>query len=219
MADAFNYKIQEHLNNNFSTNTQIGKDNKLLSPTDNDLKPKSEHIPYSFAAALFFYSHNSHYSKIIWALKYKAQLQAGDYFGAMLGSKLKRGWGKDIDLVIPVPLHSKRKRRRGFNQAEIIACAFTKAHGAQLGSDVLIRSRYTKSQTKLSVEDKIKNVQDAFTINKKSRILSSDKILHIVLIDDVFTSGSTLTACYFALREHFPPQVRISIATLGFVGD
>lgn len=236
MADAFNERIQEGLDSkegsvreesseiDFDENSKVNKKtifgSELESGSELENIGKFEkHIPYSYATALFFYSHSSNYSKITWALKYKGMLGVGKYFGSILGSKLKEGWGKDVDLIIPVPLHWKRKWSRGYNQAEIIARAVAEELGIQIDLDILKRTKYTKSQAKLSGEEKVKNVQGAFSVNKKSKILSSDNILHILLVDDVFTSGSTLTACYFALREHFPPQVRISIATLGFVRD
>ncbi len=218
MADTFNEKIQkvieaeEDFSENFSQEFQE-------SPLIDAPKDCYQYIPYSYATALFFYTNDSNYFKITPAIKYKGQLKAGEYFGRMLGTKLKEGWGKDIDVVIPVPLHWKRMRNRGYNQAEIIAQGFAKAHGAVLCLDLLVRSKYTESQTKLAGEEKLKNVQNAFSINKKSRIVTENNILHIVLIDDVFTSGSTMAACYFTLRQHFPPTVRISVATLGFVGD
>ena len=94
-------------------------------------------------------------------------------------------------------------------------------------NDILERVRNTKTQTKLDVEGKAANVKEAFAIRDKQILLDAiassckdgGRPGHILLVDDVFTTGSTVLACFTALRAAFPSSVRISIATLGFVGD
>jgi predicted amidophosphoribosyltransferase len=91
--------------------------------------------------------------------------------------------------------------------------------GLKMRADILERRRYTKTQTRLDVSSKTANVSGAFQINEKIQ----DEIMqicgnHILIIDDVFTTGATLHACFRALREVLPQGVRISVATLGFVG-
>ena len=120
----------------------------------------------------------------------------------------------DIDAVIPVPLHWTRKWSRGYNQAECIAKALAKELGAELGTDILFRHRRTTTQTKLAIDQKSRNVYGAF-----EAIPQVSTPVHVLLVDDVFTTGSTLMACYVALRAVFPSSVRISVATLGVVGD
>ena len=143
-------------------------------------------------------------------------MKIGTYFGKMLGCRLSASllW-KDVDMVIPVPLHRSRLWKRGYNQAEVIAAAIAVSLGVQMNNEILIRNRRTKTQTKVDVQKKGSNVSGAFTARKYS---SDIHIRHILLVDDVFTTGSTLMACFTALRSVFPPSVRISVATLGFVG-
>ena len=127
----------------------------------------------------------------------------------------------DVDAVIPIPLHWTRKWTRGYNQAEIIAREVAKVIGVPLRTDILERCRRTRTQTKLSIEGKAANVQGAFRVrrsHKKAEASAFSDLKHLLIIDDIFTTGSTLHACYTALREVFPPSVRISVATLGFVG-
>ena len=122
---------------------------------------------------------------------------------------------ENIDLIVPVPLHWARRWKRGYNQAEVIASGIAEAMDVMMRSDLLVRTRRTASQTKRAVEDKMKNVSGAFAV---SDLCSDVKCRHILIVDDVFTTGSTLWACFNALRRVFPPSVRISVATLAFVG-
>ena len=84
--------------------------------------------------------------------------------------------------------------------------------GVPVRTDILYRRRTTKTQTKVDVEAKARNVAEAFEATRR------DDMKHIILVDDLFTTGSTLMACFTALRAVYPPEVRISVATLCFVG-
>ena len=130
----------------------------------------------------------------------------------------------DIDLVMPVPLHFSRKWHRGYNQAQIVAKEVAEMLSARLVTSVLVRSSRTKSQTRLRVSDKYDNVKNAFRVNKMrlmEYVSSCDRGIHILLIDDVFTTGATLEACHYALSKSLSllsvDNYRISVATLGFV--
>ena len=173
---------------------------------------------YAHAAALFFYHSEADYRLIPYQIKYHGNTDAGRWFGRMLGRRLAASATfRDVDLVVPVPLHWTRRWKRGYNQAEIIASAVADAMGVQMRTDIIRRRRRTRTQTKMSIDEKVRNVADAFTA---SAVPPEDagRISHILLVDDVFTTGSTLYACFSALRSIFPPSVRISVATLGYVG-
>lgn len=225
MADRFNALIQEGL--------------EVLQSAWPAHGTTSQH--YAYATALFFYRAESGYSQITRQLKYHGDIPAGRLFGQMLGKKIASAEHfADVDAVIPVPLHWTRKWSRGYNQAEIIAREVASILGAELRTDILQRSRRTRTQTKLSIEGKAANVHGAFVVqenifdcfknknsgrssshnklNKKADCSDLTNLKHLLLIDDVFTTGSTLHACYQALRSIFPPEVRISVATLAFVG-
>lgn len=174
--------------------------------------------PYQFAAALFHYNHEEGYSKITQSLKYHADLRTGRLFARMLGRRLSGSpMYFDVDTVIPVPLHLRRLWKRGYNQAGIIASEIARETGARLETRILVRNKYTKSQTRLSHEEKSLNVRDAFVLRKARVRYPLPK--HVLLVDDVFTTGETLFACYRVLREVFPPYVRISLATLAYAGE
>lgn len=202
-------------------NPMADRFNALIQQTLSEKPPHREY--YAYAAALYFYRADSGYSEISRQLKYHGNIPAGRFFGQLLGKRLAQAEHfADVDVVIPIPLHWTRKWSRGYNQAEIIAQEVASVLGVDSRTDILERCRRTRSQTKLSIENKAANVQGAFRVKAHiARSLSPDaaELKHLLIIDDVFTTGSTALACYSALREVFPPSVRISIATLGFVGE
>ena len=199
MADRFNENIQKDIE------------------TDED---DGLHERYAYAAALFFYHSEAQYRLIPYQIKYHGNIRAGRYFGRMLGNRLSSSeLFEDVDMVVPVPLHWTRKWKRGYNQAEVIAGAVAEALGAPMRTDLLRRRKRTTTQTRMEVEYKRKNVAEAFVSTPSlADIAAQDGIRHLLLIDDVFTTGATLHACFVALRTVLPASVRISVATLGFVG-
>ncbi len=171
---------------------------------------------YSYATSLFFYRSHTGYRLITQRLKYHSDYAVGRYFASMLGREMAASpVFDDVDAVIPVPLHWTRLWSRGHNQAEIIAEVLAESLDADFRTDILYRARRTRTQTKLSVEGKTHNVERAFRVR---RLKSVPEYSHILLVDDVFTTGATLHSCHRALRTVFPPDVRISVATLACVG-
>jgi ComF family protein len=219
MADRFNALIQERLEEDFGTRT-ISTDATMTASNPNEgNEVKVARIErYAYAAALFFYRAESDYSKITRCIKYQGRLEVGKHFGRLLGEKLAgSSLFSDVDAVVPVPLHWLRRWKRGYNQAEVIASGVAERLGIPMRPDILRRIRRTRTQTRLSIAEKRANVSGAFAIPTKPPA-EPTPFRHILLVDDVFTTGSTLFACFQALRSIFPPSVRISVATLGFVG-
>ena len=172
---------------------------------------------YAYAAALFFYNSESAYRQITQHLKYEGGVGMGKAFASALGRRLAGSpLFADVDAVIPVPLHWTRRWKRGYNQAEVIAKAVAACLDAPVRSDLLVRRRRTRTQIQLSVEDKRRNMSGAFSLGRKA---DGRGIHHILLVDDVFTTGATSVECFRTLRNLFPPKVRISVATLAFVSN
>lgn len=185
--------------------------------------------PYGYAAALIFYTPGSPYRNIPRELKYRRGIGEGRFFAAMLGRELAASpLYSDVDLVVPVPLHAARRWRRGYNQAEVIAREITAALSAEvadagrpgpvLAAKLLRRVRRTRTQTRLHKDRRYANVRSAFVA--KTPVA---RPRHILLVDDVFTTGATLCASERALRKAldaaFGPDagIRVSAAALAAV--
>ncbi|MGE5173933.1 MAG: ComF family protein [Betaproteobacteria bacterium] len=109
----------------------------------------------------------------------------------------------NIDMVMPVPLHPKRLKQRGFNQALLLAYRMSERHKVPLLCDNLIRMRATRPQVELKGDERIKNVEGAFTLRQPSKVTGKS----VVLVDDVFTTGATMNECAAVLKQAGATQV------------
>jgi len=170
--------------------------------------------PYAFACALFFYRSSGAFREITRELKYRRNIREGRFFARELARKIRSAnHFQDVDAAVPVPLHPSRLRERGYNQAEIITQELSGILGIQCLPDLLERVRRTATQTHLDSLQRENNVSSAFRIKQ----MPGRRIRHILIVDDVFTTGATVNACYRALRKALGPEVRISAVTLGCV--
>lgn len=162
------------------------------------------------ASALYFYIENSPYRRIVHAFKYGGRWRLARDMGEWYGGLLARSKAyDDIDVIVPVPLHPLRRLWRGYNQSEYLAEGIARAMGRRVDRRSLRRHTYTTSQTRHRKSERWDNVMGCFGVRRGANLAGR----HILLVDDVFTTGSTICACSEALREAFP-DCRISIATL-----
>lgn len=162
------------------------------------------------ATSLAYFTEEGLLQHLLHKLKYDGRKDIGTFMGKTFGDDLKQTkWAEDIDAIIPVPLHPKKEASRGFNQANIIAEGMRKVLDIPILNDVIIRTRFTESQTKKTREERLLNMKDAFRVNKAETITGK----HLLLIDDVLTTGATLEACALAISE--VQDADISIATIG----
>lgn len=161
------------------------------------------------ASAFSFYNKDSRIRKLIHNLKYKGVRDIGHELGMIYGSTLLgTDFIGDVDLIIPVPLHPAKERKRGFNQSELIAGGLSEATGIPVGLNILRRVSITETQTKKSRFERWKNVEGIFHVDANEKITGR----HILLVDDVITTGSTLEACAGELLKH--EGVKVSAAAL-----
>ncbi len=161
-----------------------------------------------YATAYYVFEKGSKYRSLIHGLKYKNVPEIGIALGKYFGSELKGSVFDEVDLLVPVPLHPAKKRIRGYNQSEMIGIGMSETTGIELDYKNLIRKVFTETQTKKNLEERRKNVESVFGI--KNPDLFKGK--HILLLDDVVTTGSTLVACADEILKI--PDTTVSIACL-----
>jgi ComF family protein len=168
-------------------------------------------IPVEKAVSFFYYRKGSRFQKIIHHIKYKGLKEAGLELGRQFGFELAESKRfVSVDLLIPVPLHPQKRKKRGFNQSEWIARGLSLALNKPVSTGNVQRTLFTESQTMKTRYERWQNVAHIFKVQDPEPFM--DK--HILLVDDVLTTGATLEACALALVEI--PGIKISIATLGF---
>ncbi len=161
------------------------------------------------ATALFSFQKGSRFRKLLHNLKYKNKPEIGILLGRELGAEMKKsGNFSDIDVIIPVPLHTKRLKERGYNQSEMIGRGISEVTSIPQYTNVFFRNEYTKTQTKMTREERWKNVSGKFVVENAEFIENK----HVMLVDDVITTGSTLEACGEILLN--TKGLKLSIAIL-----
>ena len=159
-------------------------------------------LAISRVAGLYSLSDEPPLHKLLYALKYKGRRRIG--VGRELGEVLVMLGLTRYDALLPVPVHRVKFHERGYNQAEEIARGTGELLRVPVYNDVLVRSRYTRSQTTMNATGRLSNVSGAFAAGKRNTVIHGGKFL---LIDDVLTTGSTLNSCAAALLELGARQV------------
>jgi ComF family protein len=164
-----------------------------------------------YATAGFYFTKQSLIQHLIFLLKYKANKEAGFFLGRLLGKQLSLAEKfNDIDAIIPLPLNTKKIILRGYNQAEIIAQGMNEMFNKPVLNHVVDRVVYTNSQTKRSRVERWENMKGVFEIKDADAI----KNKHILLVDDIVTTGATLEACGNILLKNGCKA--LSIATIAY---
>jgi ComF family protein len=191
---------------------QLPRTNYADNPYENDMARLFwGQLPVERCAALFFYQGGSGPSQILYELKYKNHPEIGEFFGRMIAEEWNdTGFFEGIDLIVPVPLAKERQRRRGYNQSLHIARGIGSVTRLPIVTNAVSREQFVESQTQKDRWQRNENVEGCFRLNDGSAL----KGRHVLLVDDVVTTGATICSCGREMLK--AGDVRFSILTIGF---
>ena len=195
-----------------SCNLQLPRTNYADNPYENDMARLFwGQLPVERCAALFFYQGGSGPSQILYELKYKNHPEIGEFFGRMIAEEWNdTGFFEGIDLIVPVPLAKERQRQRGYNQSLHIARGIGSETRLPIVTNAVSREQFVESQTQKDRWQRNENVEGCFRLNDGSAL----KGRHVLLVDDVVTTGATICSCGREMLK--AGDVRFSILTIGF---
>ena len=169
-------------------------------------------IPLKMASSLFFYSVGNKYQKLIHNIKYNNNFRSARMLGIIMGNYMKdSGLYEGIDVIVPIPLHNIKFIQRGYNQALYIAKGVAEVLDCSIDNKSVIRTKNSKSQTKQIKSERWKNVERVFTVRTPEKL----KGKHILIVDDVLTTGATIESFANEILKATSHDCVISIATLG----
>ena len=157
----------------------------------------------------FYFTHGSHVQEIMHSIKYRNRPEVARFLGRRYGVELASAeLFKDADLIVPVPLHKRRFTQRGYNQSEYFGKGLSESIGIEMDTTILKRTHHRKSQTIKNRYERYESTKGIFTVTHPKAIAHQ----HIILVDDVLTTGATLEACAKALLAI--NGVKVSVITL-----
>lgn len=166
-------------------------------------------LPVAAAHSEFYFTKDTLIQHLVHQLKYKGNMAIGRYLGGLMGDRLlQSGRFSGVDLLIPLPLYPEKEHRRGYNQAAVIGQGMSLVMNIPLDINSVIRQRSTETQTRKHRTERWQNVDNSFVLADAQRLSGK----HLLLVDDVITTGATLEACGRAMLRN--NDVQLSIATL-----
>ena len=181
-------------------------------PYENEMAKLFWHqIPIERATALFYYEAHSETANILYELKYKNRPDIGEVMGRLVAKELQpSGFFDGIDGIVPIPLAKKRQRQRGYNQSQEIACGISEITNLPIYNKAVRRNVFEGSQTNKGRWERNENVEKVFEMTDETAIQGK----HLLIIDDVVTTGATVIACAKELCK--AGNVKVSVLALGF---
>ena len=182
-----------------------------LSPLDNPLARLFwGQFPVERAAALFFYEPQSDVSHMVYAMKYHGRREVAEGMGSIIAQRFgPADFFDGIDVLLPMPITRRRRWQRGYNQSHELARGISLVTGLPIADRVVKRVSFNQSQTTRHAWERLHGVDNAFRLVKPEAIANR----HVLLIDDIVTTGATISSCARELAK--APGVRISILALG----
>ena len=171
-------------------------------------------MPFNAVMAEFFFSKTGKVQHLIHGLKYHHCRENGIFLGQEIGKSLLKALDyQDVDFIIPIPLHPKKEKTRGYNQSHVIAEGISEIMNIPIAEKCLVRSVFTDTQTKKSREERYQNVKDIFEVKNEEKLAGK----HVLLVDDVLTTGATLMSAGKALMQ--VESIKISVVTAACAGN
>lgn len=171
-------------------------------------------VPLQFGVAFFLFRKRGKVQRLLHQLKYNNHPEIGRILGRVYGEELRQhNFDQRIDLIIPVPLHASRKRKRGYNQSAEFGKGLSQSLNKPCQEDVLVRITKTETQTKKTKLRRWQNVKEVFHVAKPEQLRDQ----HVLLIDDVITTGATIEACAHMLLTAGCGSV--SIASIAYTDE
>ncbi len=168
-------------------------------------------VPFEFGASILYFNKKGISQNLIHNLKYRNRQEIGTYLGNLYAKELINiETIKTIDFIVPVPLHKKRFHERGYNQITTFCKAIEKNLDIPMLDDVLVKNKNLKSVTDKSKEGRLEHNKNVFSIENQEKIEGK----HILIIDDVFTTGATIEACAKEILKI--KNTKISILTMAY---
>jgi len=172
-------------------------------------------VELEMCASFYYFMKDSILQNLIHQIKYNSKKQLAFELGKQLALDLKKSkFYTQIDCITFVPMHKKKEKKRGYNQSEWIAKGISDVLSISLMKNILIKYKNTKSQTKKNRKERLENVKNVFALNKTYQPYKNK---HILIVDDVLTTGATLEACCIELLKI--PKVKISAVTLAIASN
>ena len=168
-------------------------------------------IPVERAASYIYYRKGSPYNKLLHKIKYKNQPEIATRLAIAAARELQEsGFFDDIDIIVPLPLSKKKERKRGYNQCDYIAEGLSRVSGIPVRKGYVERTKANETQTHKSKEERWSNVEGIFSVTKPWALEGQ----HILLVDDVLTTGATIASCAKSITAW--PDTRVSLFTLAY---
>ena len=188
---------------------EIPLTNHHLNPENDAFKKFYGRIPVMHTSALFYFHKKGIVQELIHNLKYKGHEEIGAILGEWFAEDLKTiDLLQSVDEIIPVPLHRRKLKERGYNQVTAFGKALSSGLNIDYNGSILVRNVYSKTQSKKNLLGRTEGIESTFDVS----FTEKDHNKHFLLIDDVITTGSTLEACSRALLKI--PGAKISIVCM-----